>query len=172
MECSAKPWFFVNSDMVRYARMLSNPKLTDMRVAKAVYQLVSGRFEVKLSSLRPWAFYRLQPSCEIWNTAVQPPMKVAFGLLSMLFLTERFDDIRLYSTSLKYGVFRRPHYYVRLKIQEKRYDLDPLVYHTGGKFGEHLGKDGAETEVPAIKHPCREHLQIRENVFHLCGLTP
>ncbi|MEM3512712.1 MAG: hypothetical protein QXH13_00900 [Thermoplasmata archaeon] len=172
MECCTKPWFFVNQDMVKYAKMLSPEKLSDVRVAKAIYQLVSGRFEIKLSSIRPWAFYRLQPSCEIWNQGTQPPMKVVFVLLSMLYLTGRFEDAKLYSTTQKYGIFTRPHYYVRLKVDEKRYDLDPLAYHTGKEFGERVGKVGAERDIPSISHPCSQHLKIGDNVFHLCGLTP
>ncbi|MCX8174290.1 MAG: hypothetical protein N3F63_06780 [Thermoplasmata archaeon] len=172
MECSAKPWFFVNQEMIKYAKMLSPQKLSDMRVARAVYQLVSGRFQIKLSSLKPWAFYKIQPSCEIWNLEVQPPMKVSFVLISMLYLTERFDDIKLYSTTQKYGIFTRPHYYVRLKIGEKRYDLDPLAYHAGREFGERFGKEGTEAGIPSIKYSCNQHLKIGEHTLHLCGLTP
>lgn len=172
MECHAKPWFFVNQEMIKYAKMLSPEKLSNMRVARAVYQLVSGRFEIKLSSLKPWAFYRPQPSCEIWKEEVQSPMKVTFVLVSMLYLTERFEEVKLYSTTKKYGIFTRPHHYVRLKISEKRCDLDPLAYHAGRKFGERLGCEGSEAEITAITHPCIEHLRIGDNVFHLCGLTP
>lgn len=172
MKCHAKPWFFVNREMVKYAKMLSPEKLSDLRVAKAIYQLVSGRFEIKLHSLKPWSFYKVQPSCEIWNQSIQSPMKVVFVLASMLYLSERIEDVKLYSNTLKYSFFTRPHYYVRLKLSGKRYDLDPLAYHTGKEFGEKLGEEGWEAGIPEVSHCCKGHLKIGEKSFHFCGLTP
>ncbi|MGC9060871.1 MAG: hypothetical protein ACP5JR_06555 [Thermoplasmata archaeon] len=168
MPCRAEPWFFVTEDMVRFGRMLSPEKLTDMRVAKAIYLLVSGRFEIKLSSLKPWAFYKIQPSCEIWNVSIQPPMKVCFVLISMLYLTGRFEDVALYSTVMKYGFFKRQHYYVRVKIGEKRYDLDPLAYQMNMGFGTHLGETGFHSEIPLILCECENEIQVGEKIFHLC----
>jgi len=154
--------------MVRYAQMLAPRKMSDLKVAKAVYQLASGRFQIKLYSIAPWRFYKLEPSCIIWNHDIQPPLKVCFVLISMLYLTERFEEIKLYATNIRQGIFNRPHYYIRLRVGNTRYDLDPLVYHTTAEFGVHLGPDGSETDVPSIQHLCNRHLSIGDRQFHVC----
>jgi len=167
LRCSANPWFFVNEEMLRYAKMLSPKKLSDFEVAKAIYQMVRGRFEIKVSSLKPWSFYRPEPSCEVWQKAEQSPMKVSFVLLSMLLLSERFEDARLCATTRKYGIFTRPHYYVRLKIGKKEWDLDVLAYEL--EPSNSLAKETQKAEI-LVNHPCKAHLKIGENVFHMCGM--
>jgi hypothetical protein len=139
------PWLFVNTEMLRFAGMLSGSKLKSNQydLAKSVFELTSSRFQSPKHSVQLFRMYMPEPAYKTWSRGGKAgALKQCIVLKSMLLATGQFeeDEIRIMRKAAPhFAPASSGHYYIRVKAGKGWVTQDPWGREWKVPYGEKYG---------------------------------
>ena len=152
------PWLFINSEMLQYARTLAASKLKGdpERLARAVFDLTSSRFESPKYSVRFFKTYMPSPAYRIWQKGGGiGSLKQSIVVKAMLLATGAFRDrdaVIMRSEPPYYSPGGKGHYFLRVRAGKAKVYQDSWGRNWKIPYGEHFGWGKTEfTMVPKVQ---------------------
>ena len=151
------PWFFINSEMLHFSNTLSESKLKNdkEKLAKAIFELTSSRFQSPKYSIRIFKTYASEVAYKIWEQGGNTgSLKQSIAIKAMLLATGCFSDkdIRILRTEPPhYTPASGGHFYLKVKLDKSSVYQDSWGREWKVAYGERFvsGKD-VDYKVPKV----------------------